>query len=59
MIIDSRTSWRKVWATQETITIESPDLIALGSEIRAIAPNKYAHHMVATPLVIFSAIKEL
>ena len=36
------------------MTNVSPDLIALGSEIRAMMANKYAHHIVATPAVIFS-----
>jgi hypothetical protein len=41
------------------ITIESPELIAFGKEMSAMAANRYAHHIVATPLVIFSASHKL
>jgi hypothetical protein len=37
------------------MTIRSPDLSAEGSETSAIAANRYAHHMVETPEVIFAA----
>ncbi len=41
------------------MTIVSPDLIALGSEINAMMANKYAHHIVATPADIFLAMNLL
>ena len=57
--MESKTNCKKVCATQETITIVSPDCRALGNEIRATPANKYAHHMVATPAVIFWANQRL
>lgn len=41
------------------MTMVSPDLIAVGSEINAMMANKYAHHIVATPAEIFWAINLL
>jgi hypothetical protein len=40
IIIESKTNCKKVCATQETITIESPDAIAFGRDMRAIAAKR-------------------
>ncbi len=53
--MESRTSCKKVWAIQATMTSTLPLLIADGKEMRAMIANAYAHHMVATPEVIFAA----
>ena len=53
--MESKTNWRKVWATQPTIVIALPDFSAEGNEIRAMPAKAYAHHIVATPEVIFAA----
>lgn len=54
MMIGSKTSCRKVWATQETITKTFPDMIAIGRETSESMAKAIAAHIVPTAWVIFS-----
>jgi hypothetical protein len=54
MMIDSRTSCRKVWAIQ-AMRVLRPPLIASGRLMRAMIVNAYAHHIVPTTFVILTA----
>src|ERR1700674_3066085 len=55
MMIGKSTSWRKVWAIQDTMTMTLRDAIAAGKEIRVMAAKAYAIHIEPTVLVIFTA----
>ena len=59
MMMLSRTSCRKVCATQLTITITLPEPSAAGSEISAISAKMYAQVIEPTDRVTLSASQVL
>ena len=59
MMMLSRTSCKKVWLIQDTMITGLREARAPGKETRASAPKAYAHHIVPTALVTFSASQVL